>query len=56
MSLNEATPLHALEDIALLNERAVELERRAHSMLFEAQDCRHRAECIREHYHAGGVC
>ena len=53
---SDAVLLHSLEDIALLDERVIELERRAHLILFEAQDCRYRAECIREHYHAGGAC
>ncbi|ADN36791.1 conserved hypothetical protein [Methanolacinia petrolearia DSM 11571] len=48
--MSDAIPLYALEDIALLDERAVELERRAHSMLYEAEDLRRRGECIREHY------
>lgn len=48
--MSDAIPLHALEDIALLDELPVELERRAHSMLYEAEDLRRRGECIREHY------
>ena len=48
--LSDAIPLKDLEKIALLEEAAVELERKAEHMLFEAQVKRNRAEAIRDRY------
>lgn len=47
---SDMLPLRALEDIALYTERAIELDRKANAMHYEADDLPRRAECIREHY------
>jgi len=50
--LSDAIPLRDPERIALLEEAAVELERKAEYMLFEAQVKRNNAEAIRDRYQA----
>jgi hypothetical protein len=50
VSLSDAIPLRDLERIAYLEETAIELERKANRMLFDAQDMRYRVEAIRERY------
>jgi hypothetical protein len=48
VSLSDAIPLRDLERIARLEETAIELERKANRMLFDAQDMRYRVEAIRD--------